>query len=292
MLYNEPYKLKDKREKMNHYTYEITFENNMKYIGVRSCKCPINEDPYTGSSKIIPPELYATCEKKILKIFNTRIEAVEHEINLHNELDIVVNKQYYNQAKQTSTFFDQSGARAETHASVAAMANKLSGRTKKEYQYLKEKAANSRRLRGENRTEAQKKADLALSKYRGIKNPDKGNSGIDNPNFKPWYYINPDGLYIEILDMPIRQYCSQKDSLLSVNPSSIYIRISTEPHNPILKGKLKGYVFGYLHNKPNYITQENINIAYNIFDHIIIPYVHGSKTKNKRNLISNITGKK
>ena len=35
---------------MNHYVYEITnLVNDKKYIGKRSCKCPIEDDKYMGS---------------------------------------------------------------------------------------------------------------------------------------------------------------------------------------------------------------------------------------------------
>ena len=39
---------------MNHYVYEITnLINSKKYIGKRSCECPIEEDKYMGSGKYI-----------------------------------------------------------------------------------------------------------------------------------------------------------------------------------------------------------------------------------------------
>jgi hypothetical protein len=88
-----------------HYTYEITYPNGMKYIGVRSCTCPPSEDNYYGSSKHTP----TTGDKLILRIFKTRKEAVQHEVYLHNYNDVARNPIYYNKAKQTSTGFDTSG---------------------------------------------------------------------------------------------------------------------------------------------------------------------------------------
>ena len=39
---------------MNHYIYEITnLVNGKKYIGKRSCNCPIEEDAYMGSGKLL-----------------------------------------------------------------------------------------------------------------------------------------------------------------------------------------------------------------------------------------------
>jgi len=95
---------------MNHYTYELqNKDDGLKYIGVRSCRCPIKEDSYMSSSKWATKQYLANCTKKILKTFSTRKEAVEHEIYLHNKYDIAVNPHYFNQAKQTATKFDQSG---------------------------------------------------------------------------------------------------------------------------------------------------------------------------------------
>lgn len=276
---------------MNHYTYEIKFENNMKYIGVRSCKCPIEQDSYLGSSKIIPAELYATCTKTILGVFTTRAEAIQNEIDLHNKYDVCTNPEYYNQAKQTHTKFDQQGAKAFTHPGVQARVDKITGRTKQDYQYLENKGKKASTYRGANRTKAQKLADVALTKYKGTKNPAKGNSGMDNPQVKPWYYITPEGLYTEVYTS-IRQYLLNHPVFKDWVPSKIYERISTKPHIPSQKGKVKGYTFGYVHNKPSYLTQENIAIALQIAQHIDIPNIHKETHPNRPNLISNITGKK
>jgi hypothetical protein len=90
---------------MNHYTYEITYPNGMKYIGVRSCTCKPSEDIYYGSSKHTPTK----GNKLILRTFKTRKNAVQHEIYLHNYNDVARNPMYYNKAKQRSTGFDTSG---------------------------------------------------------------------------------------------------------------------------------------------------------------------------------------
>ena len=258
---------------MNHYTYEIKFENGMKYLGVRSCKCPIEEDIYTGSSKLIPPELYANCVKTILATFATRIEAQEDEIRRHAMLDVARNPEYYNGVNAKSTGFSPVGLTKEHSKNVKARAEKF------------------RAYRGENRTEAQRKADKALSKYKGTKNPAKGNSGTDNHQFKPWYYITPEGTYVEILEIPIRQYCELPECPKEFKATRVYERISSSPHQAFVRGPLKGYVFGYIHTKPEYLNQESIDLAYKVSEHILLPDFHKINLTNRRNLISNITGK-
>lgn len=263
----------------------------MKYIGVRSCKCRIGEDSYLGSSKIIPAELYATCVKTILATFNTRAEATQHEIDLHNKYDVAVNPEFYNQAKQTHIGFNQQGAKASTHPGVQARAEKIKGRSKKDYKYLEEKGKLASSYRGSNRTEAQKAADLKLSANKGVSNLAKGNTGLDNPQVKPWYYITPEGLYTEVYTS-IRQYLPISPFFKNWPPSKIYERISTKPHIPSQKGVVKGYTFGYLHNKPEYLNQENILKALLISQHIDIPNIHKIDYNRSINLISNITGEK
>lgn len=258
---------------MNHYTYEIEFENGMKYIGVRSCKCAIRDDVYSGSSKLIPPKLYATCKKKILQTFNTRIEAQQHEIELHAKLDVAKNPLYYNGVNAKSTGFSPIGLTKERSENVRLRADKF------------------RAYRGDNRTPAQKEADAKLSKYKGTTNPAKGNSGMDNPQVKPWYYITPKGEYVEVYDS-IRAYLQTHTVFKDWAPSKIYERISTKPHIPSVKGVVKGYTFGYIYDKPEYLTQENILIALAISEHINILNIHKLKFNNRKNPINNITGKK
>jgi hypothetical protein len=78
------------------------------YIGVRSCKINPKEDKYLGSSKVIKCNKIAV-SKHILATWNSRKEAVSHEILLHDCFDVSTNKEFFNQAKQTSVGFDTTG---------------------------------------------------------------------------------------------------------------------------------------------------------------------------------------
>jgi len=259
---------------MNHYTYEIKFENDMKYIGVRSCKCAIEDDVYTGSSKLIPPELYATCEKTILNTFSTRIEAQQDEIARHAELDVARNPDYYNGVNAKSTGFSPIGL------------------TKKHSENVRLRSEKFRAYRGSNRTQAQLEADKKVAEFqKGRKDLSKGNSGMDNPQVKPWYYITPKGDYVEVYTS-IRQYLPTHPIFKDWSPSKIYERISTKAHAPSVRGVVRGYTFGYLYDKPECINQFNILLALELSNYINIDNIHKETFNRKTNLISNITGKK
>ena len=107
-----------KRKRVNdmkyHYTYRITnIKEGKYYYGVHSCDCLPKEDigiKYFSSSKkeFIKdqkenPQDY---KYKVIKIFSTRVEAVQHEIFLHKKFDVKLHQKFYNDANQTSTKFD------------------------------------------------------------------------------------------------------------------------------------------------------------------------------------------
>lgn len=95
---------------MNHYTYLLSSTTQEKYyIGVRSCTCSPNSDPYKGSSKLMTKADKDSCTKIILKEFNTRAEAIAHEVELHLKYNVKDNPLFWNKANQTSTKFDWSG---------------------------------------------------------------------------------------------------------------------------------------------------------------------------------------
>ena len=86
---------------MNHYVYEITnLINGKKYIGKRSCKCPIEEDKYMGSGKLLKKAINKygkeNFKKEILQICKNEKEALEKEIYVINKLDATKNINYYN----------------------------------------------------------------------------------------------------------------------------------------------------------------------------------------------------
>lgn len=84
---------------MNHYVYKITNKLNGKiYIGVRSCRCAIDEDPYMGSGKLLKEDMRSIGEenftKEILHIVSTREEAMDIERKLVDKKFIDRNDTY------------------------------------------------------------------------------------------------------------------------------------------------------------------------------------------------------
>lgn len=89
---------------MNHYVYEITnLVNGKKYIGKRSCKCPIEEDKYMGSGKALKDAFSKygihNFKKEILYICNSSNEAYDIERKLIDDVSAWENSHYYNLVK-------------------------------------------------------------------------------------------------------------------------------------------------------------------------------------------------
>ena len=104
---------------MNHYTYLLSSTTQEKYyIGVRSCTYTPSSDPYKGSSKSMTKADKDTCTKTILKEFNTRKEALEHEVELHAKYNVKDNPLFWNNANQTSTKFDWSGKKHKKESMI------------------------------------------------------------------------------------------------------------------------------------------------------------------------------
>jgi hypothetical protein len=99
---------------MNHYVYLIEKKNALPnqqkyYIGVRSCETTAWEDDYMSSSKYLIEDIEKNSRKDynkiILKRFNNRKDALNYEIQMHEEFDVANNPLFFNRAKQKTTGF-------------------------------------------------------------------------------------------------------------------------------------------------------------------------------------------
>jgi len=133
---------------MYHYTYLLINKTDGRlYIGVRSSKIPPEKDNYMSSAKTVSNEYKLNCKKSILKTFNTRKEAISHEVYLHNLFDVAINPEFFNAAKQTSTKFDTSGVKMGALRSYEVseetrqkISNKLKGHVQSEETKIKRAA--------------------------------------------------------------------------------------------------------------------------------------------------------
>lgn len=97
---------------MHHYAYLITYTDGKKYIGVRSCKHPVEDDAaYIGSSRHTPNHLFDS--KQILGRFATRELAVAHEVELHAQYQVATSTEFYNRSRQTTTKFNTTGVKLD-----------------------------------------------------------------------------------------------------------------------------------------------------------------------------------
>lgn len=104
--------------KKNHYTYMITELNTGRmYIGVRSTSNKPEYDlgvEYFSSSlnsEFIFEQKHnpANYKYEILNVFDTRLEAVNHEIELHDIYDVGYSDEFINFSNSKSTNFDMHG---------------------------------------------------------------------------------------------------------------------------------------------------------------------------------------
>lgn len=143
-----------------HYTYITRSPDGRYYIGVRSCEGDPTEDPYMGSHS---DPTYHPSRKRILVTFDSREEAMEHEIYLHELRQVDTNPRYANKARQRSTGFYYSNSTpgelhpmwGKTHSEEARakISQRLSGRPShlRGTKFSEERRAHQRKLtRGEN----------------------------------------------------------------------------------------------------------------------------------------------
>jgi hypothetical protein len=234
----------------------------MKYIGVRtSDKEPHLDTHYWGSSKHTPKDIESTHKKRILKIFNTREEAIAHEIMLHNKYDVGVNPMFYNRAKQTSTKFDTSGISCREDLKEyyrAVHANKIVS----EHTRAKMRKAFKGRVYSEqarkNMSEGQKRycsrpdyvhpnkgkpvSEAARLKARLARKQSGKSVGTNNVKFKAWFIMNTiTGVKEEFYDITKEDYAKLHNIPMSTLKASIY---RSKGVKVLKRGKFTGCILG------------------------------------------------
>jgi hypothetical protein len=261
-------------EKKYHYVYEILYCTELKYIGVRSCNCNIEDDTYMGSAFHIPDEVRPTGVKTILSIHTSRLEAMEEEIRLHSLYDVKDNPLYYNQCNSTSTKFIVS------KEGIAKSAQTRTGRTAESHEYIAKQVKAREKYHGEGLTPAQKeqwneeRREERLAKYRkslqetlsdperaslmkealsrggkwglGKSNPAKGLRGLAHSRAEAWWYIHPTNGFTVVNDS-VRNYCKTNQAMFPFSSATImrYLRDNKLPTSV----KAKGWDFGKINGQ-------------------------------------------
>jgi hypothetical protein len=231
---------------MYHYTYIIKHKTqNLKYIGVRSCKChPTDDTSYWGSSKHLPKNVKYTHNKRVLSIFNTRKQALEHEIYLHNKYEVNQNPFFYNKAKQTSTGFDTSGCKLTfTEDHKRKISDAMKG---------KKHSLERRKNSSENWKNIVKHPDY-VNPRKGVVMPDElkskiskarkqsgSSKGVKNTTFTPWFIT--DGNTTQLFYDITKTEKSLKDGFSSHTYRNLYKK--SKGVKKIAKGVHKGKIIG------------------------------------------------
>lgn len=177
-----------------HYTYIIVnIENNMKYIGARSCKHhPTQDVRYMSSSENVKAEIkrlgISAFRKDILAIWSSRNEAIAHEILLHDCFDVAINHQFYNKSKQTSTKFDTTGCTWKLSESTKIKQGVWQKGKPKTYTVWNKGKTGLQQMSEE---EKQKRS----IKYSGKNNPMYGKSAAKDLNLK-WYNNGEKSIFV------------------------------------------------------------------------------------------------
>ena len=93
---------------MHHYVYYSYEEWGRGYIGVRSCSCTPDKDSYLGSYR---DKTFKPNQKIVLMEFESRKEAEQAEMSLHEFFSVVKNPHFANQVKNTLNGFSRAGAK-------------------------------------------------------------------------------------------------------------------------------------------------------------------------------------
>lgn len=231
---------------MNHYTYIIQHKTEDKrYIGVRSSECdPVEDTSYLGSSKHLPSDVKDTHRKIILRTFQTRKEAIEHEILLHKVNNVSTNPSYYNKACQTSTGFDTTGTKLSfTEEHKKKISDSLKGTTHSDIH--KRNSSISQKALYDNgyvnpRTGVIMDDTLKEKISRRKKELGCG-LGTKNSRFTPWFIQHPNGIK-EIFTDVTKEDKSLQDGFKRGRYQDLVTK--SKGIKPMKSGQFKDYIFG------------------------------------------------
>jgi hypothetical protein len=180
--------------------------------------------------------------KEILAVFNTRTEAVAHEVQLHDKFCVATNPEFFNRAKQKTTGFDTTGCfgprNGTRHTDDAKQKNRIAhlGRPawNKGVKMPKEFGeAVSKRQKGCVGVNAGKTFNTA---WRA--NLSASRTGSKSNTFSPWCLVDPSGNEQKFTDVTMR------DHSLSLGLKWDAIRgllRCTQKHGVVKRGAFKGY---------------------------------------------------
>jgi hypothetical protein len=173
-----------------YYSYERW---NRGYIGVKFDSDP-EEDEYFGS---FTDKTFNPTEKVVIATFDTREEALEAEVKLHEFFQVDKNPHFANQSKQlTSKFqYDATGRKhtEETKRKISA-GNKraMSGRTGRNHNRFgtthSEETKNKIRQKALGRTHTEETKQKMSKQRKGRKSP----SGENSPTYGLLWWVNKD----------------------------------------------------------------------------------------------------
>lgn len=263
---------------MHHYTYLIqSLDKTMNYIGVRSCRCLIEQDIYWGTSKHLPwgragakKDQSSVAIKTILKTFSTRKEAVEHEVYLHALYNVSTNPNFWNQANQTSSKFDVTGKTfIFTKQHIENMKKGHLSRSKDSYSknwkhsdQAKQSIANSKRniprseeVRtklsykmkvyyqngGVHPLQGKQHSNKTKEKISKVRKEKGLSAGINAVRFNPWFITYPDGTTEVFTDITKTDKAKEQGY-----HSHVYLTAAglSKGKKVIKKGQFKGCIVG------------------------------------------------
>lgn len=168
-----------------YYTYLVKdISNNKLYIGSRKYNgsnvdqdnqyfgTPSKQNDYRRVIKETPYLL----RKRVLKVFDTQKEALEHEIEIHAKYDVRNNPRFYNKANQTTVGFTFSTHTEESKKKMSVIQKRIGNKPPSvSTWWTKEHSKKqSERLRGNNYKKGKKESEETKQKKSiSIKNSEK-----------------------------------------------------------------------------------------------------------------------